>query len=70
MKTRIHTIDSKYLGKNPRTSIDKKMKQGGGWGDGEYPEAEPRVEVRVRVFGWFSGPYATFGLDPTTVWWF
>ena len=30
-------------------------------------ESHGGFEVRERVFGWFSGPYATFGFGPTIV---
>ena len=57
-------------GSNPRRLINSISKFGGGRGAGQDPGARPPGEVRGRVFRWFSGLMATFGLGPTTVYWF
>ena len=57
-------------GKNQRLLRKQILKLGGGRGAGHYPKARPPGEVRGRVFRWFSGLMATFGLGPTTVYWF
>ncbi len=45
-------------------------KSAGRGGKRDDEERGTGFEVRRRVFGWFSGLHATFGLGPTTVYWF
>ena len=71
MSTNTCNVSSSHVTeKKPRLLIYEISNLGGGRGAGQDPKAGPPGEVRGRVFRWFSGLMAAFGLGPTTVYWF